>query len=131
QLVRGRGGQRPVGTAHVALHVQQLGQGVRGRVGELQEVARVEPATLDVDRRADLLRYRGQLVGLRVGELRRVVHARGPVGEVRRPAVQQARYHVGAVALDREEVDRVGRQRPEQVPAEADLERRRHRAGRL
>jgi hypothetical protein len=124
QAVSGLGGQGAAWRVEAALDDQQLGHRVGGGVGELDEVAGVEPAALDVHRAADGPQGgRGHVAAVAL-EHRGGVHRRVPVGQVGGPAVEAAR-DVGAVALDLEEADGVGDRPPEQGPAGCDPERRR------
>ena len=126
QPVAGLGGQGAVPAVQAPLDDQQLGHRVGGGVGELDEVAGVEPAALDVHRAADRPeRGRGHVAAVAL-EHRGGVH-RGPaVGQVGRSAVQPPR-DLGAVALDLEEVDGVVDELGEQGLAAGDAERRRGR----
>jgi hypothetical protein len=83
--------------------------GVGGGVRELDEVAGVEPAALEVDRTGDA-RERTADDHVAVGAVvaRRGVHVGAAIVEVRGAATQRARDDVGAVALGLEEGDGVG-----------------------
>ena len=124
QAVAGLGGQGAAASVEATLDDQQLGHRVGGGVGELDEVAGVEPAPLDVHRAADGPEGgRGDVAAVAL-EHRGGVHRRVPVGQVGGPAVQLPR-DVGAVALDLEEADGVGDQPAEQGPSARHPERRR------
>jgi hypothetical protein len=124
QAVAGLGGQGAAASVEATLDDQQLGHRVGGGVGELDEVAGVEPAALDVRRAADPRQRGRRHVAAVALEHRGGVHRRVPVGQVGRLAVQLPR-DVGAVALDLEEADGVGDQPAEQGPAARHPERRR------
>jgi hypothetical protein len=119
----GLGGQGMVLAVQAALDEQQLGHRVGGRVGELDEVAGVEPATLDIHRAAHRPeRRRGHVAAVAL-EHRGGVHRRVTVGQVGGLPVEPPR-DVGTVALDLEEPDGVIDKLPEQVVAGRDPERR-------
>ena len=119
------GGPQPARRPPVeaAPHQQHLRRRVGGRVGELDEVAGVEPAALDVHRAADRPERRRRHVAPVALEHRLGVHRGPPVGQVGGPAVEPRR-DAGAVALHLEEADGVVDQRPEQGPAGRDPEPR-------
>jgi len=102
--------------------------GVGGGEGELQVVARVEPAALHVDRSgagdryqvaADLVAGASVAVG---DEVRGLVHGRAGVVLVRGLAIQARADERGAVALVLVEVHAVGDQRAVEVGGVLDLE---------
>ena len=99
------------------------------RVRELDELARVAPASLEIHRAADA----GQRRPLDHVVVRPVIARVGveeprAVVQVRRLALQRTGDHIGAVALCLEERDGVGDARCEQLGARGDAERGRRRA---
>ena len=116
-------------TAELAPGDEQQRGRVGGGVRELDEVAGVHPAALDIDRPADpLQRGAEDHVAVRTVVTGRRVHRSVGVVEVGGAAVQRTGDHVRAVALRLEELDRLADPRHEQ--AVGDAEARRRRAGR-
>jgi hypothetical protein len=82
QAVAGLGGQGAVAAVQAAPDEQHLRRRVGGRVGELDEVAGVEPAALDVHRAADPLERGRRHVAAVAFEHRGGVHGGVAVGQV-------------------------------------------------
>jgi hypothetical protein len=118
--VPGLGRQGAVAAPGRPLGRQQQRGGVAGCLGELQVVAGVEPAALDVHRAALLRQAAHQHVvrGVHRGDVHRGV----PVCEVRRLAVQDPGDLVGAVPLGLEEAHRPVDVRPVELRGPGDPE---------
>ena len=101
--------------------------GERGRAGELDEVAGIEPSARDVDRSPDPSEIALQRLSL---VSRDPVHGGASVVQVCGLACEDGRVDIGAVALRPVEDERVLEQGRVEVRRGVDRERRRNRTGR-